>query len=250
MHRIDFSTIMFFRLCVLLSITFVAPLLPSFADAASFDCRKAGTFVETAICDDPVLSRLDDALGENYRYMKASDIGDGARSHLVSTQRQWLKNRNSCQTRNCILNAYMSRVDEVCDYPVITGVHPVCTTVSEIVPLQQSGQFAPVRINFSRGSTGASWNGPIRDGRQDFFLNLGEGQSFSVMGNDVYTWSIIAPNGRELGCNGGNYCAPGGTIWALPQTGDYRVVTTYRMSSCATCAVSAERSVTLFFEAK
>jgi uncharacterized protein len=45
------------------------------AFAASFDCNKASTSVEKQICGDTLLSRLDDALAENYQNMVASDIG-------------------------------------------------------------------------------------------------------------------------------------------------------------------------------
>jgi uncharacterized protein YecT (DUF1311 family) len=239
------------RLKVLIFLPVVATIsLPQVLFSASFDCRKASTFVEEAICNDAILSRLDDALGENYRYMKAANIGDGALNHLVETQRQWLKNRNRCQTRNCIFNAYISRVDEVCDYPVISGIHPGCTTVDAIIPQTEPTGYAPIRIQFPRGGTGTSWTGSIREGRQDFILNLGRGQAFSVMGGDVYTWSVITPNGQELGCHGGSYCPPGETIWSLPATGDYRVVTEYRMSSCANCQTMAKRKVTVMFEAR
>ncbi len=32
----------------------------------------------------------------------------------------------------CIEAAYRSRVDDVCDYPVISGIHPSCTSSDEI----------------------------------------------------------------------------------------------------------------------
>lgn len=98
----------------------------------SFDCIKASTFSEKAICSDTLLGKLDGALSENYKYMLASDIGDGARNDLKITQKKWLTERNKCTDNQCLTNAYRKRIDDVCEYPVISGVHPVCTNSNDI----------------------------------------------------------------------------------------------------------------------
>lgn len=100
--------------------------------APSFDCTKASTFSEKAICNDPLLGKLDGALSENYKYMLASDIGDGARIDLKTTKKKWLAERNKCTDNQCLANTYRKRIDEVCEYPVISGVHPICTSSDEI----------------------------------------------------------------------------------------------------------------------
>lgn len=64
--------------------------------------------------------------------MSASDIGDGARKDLKTTQIAWIKKRNTCLDIDCISKAYLSRIDAVCDYPVISGIHPICTSAEEI----------------------------------------------------------------------------------------------------------------------
>ena len=98
----------------------------------SFDCAKASTPVETAICGAPELARLDAALAENYRNINNSNIGDGARADLKLTQRQWAAERNKCSTNQCINAAYRIRLDKVCEYPVLSGAHPPCTSANEI----------------------------------------------------------------------------------------------------------------------
>lgn len=98
----------------------------------SFDCAKASTFSEKAICSDPLLGKLDGALSENYKYMLASDIGDGARFDLKESQKKWLIERNRCANNQCLSDTYRKRIDEVCEYPVISGVHPICTSSDEI----------------------------------------------------------------------------------------------------------------------
>ncbi|WP_333699036.1 lysozyme inhibitor LprI family protein [Rivihabitans pingtungensis] len=115
-----------------LVIAAVLTLATPLSYAASFDCQKASSSVEKAICSNPTLGKLDEALAENYRYMMASNIGDGARKDLRQTQRAWVAKRNKCADGACIEAAYRSRVDDVCDYPVISGIHPNCTSSDEI----------------------------------------------------------------------------------------------------------------------
>lgn len=98
----------------------------------SFDCAKAVSFAEKAVCSDTHLGRLDGALGQNYRHMRASDLGEGALVHLKKTQRAWNAAKNKCADMQCLLQAYTSRVEEVCDYPVLSGLHPGCILVEEV----------------------------------------------------------------------------------------------------------------------
>jgi uncharacterized protein len=102
------------------------------ANASSFDCKKAATYVEKEICSDTTLGKLDDALSENYNAMLATDLGDGGKE-LKKTQRAWLAVRNKCATNKCLVDTYRLRVDEVCDAPVVSGVHAMCTQSSEII---------------------------------------------------------------------------------------------------------------------
>lgn len=109
-----------------------AQVIPRATWKPSFDCSKASTFSEKAICSDLLLGKLDGALSENYKSILASNIGEGARSDLRRTQKKWLTERNKCTDNQCLANAYRKRIDEVCEYPVISGVHPVCTSSDEI----------------------------------------------------------------------------------------------------------------------
>ena len=102
------------------------------AHAVSFNCAKATTSVEKEICGNSLLGKLDDALSDNYKYMLASNIGDGARKDLKVTQKKWISERNKCTNDQCLVDAYQKRVDEICDYPVISGAHPVCTSSDDI----------------------------------------------------------------------------------------------------------------------
>jgi len=112
--------------CALAAVTFFS--LISFVHAASFDCAKAGTAIERQICSDGYLNGLDDILGANYKKMMAANIGSRAQDNLKSTQMQWLASRNRCQDRQCLVNAYKVRIEEICAYPVLSGMHPSCGT--------------------------------------------------------------------------------------------------------------------------
>ena len=93
----------------LLMLLLLCPLLT--APAASFDCAKAMTLVEKAICGDPQLSARDDALMEAYKHVlvEATDA-----NRLKAEQRAWLKNvRNQCQDVGCLIRAYDRRIAEL-----------------------------------------------------------------------------------------------------------------------------------------
>ena len=108
----------------------ISPITPQ-AIAASFDCSKVSTYVERTICADVLLERLDIALAQNYRGMLASDFG-GSKTVLRQEQLKWMSERNKCTNIKCIADAYRKRLDETCDYGVVTGVHPECTLSEDI----------------------------------------------------------------------------------------------------------------------
>lgn len=79
--------------------------------AASFDCKKAATLVEKAICANPKLSQLDQALGKAYT-QALSRTSDKAK--LQAEQKDWLaKVRNPCRTEHCIQEVYQIRLAEL-----------------------------------------------------------------------------------------------------------------------------------------
>lgn len=93
------------------SIFAIAIAFLSFAantQAASFNCAKASTWVEKAICSDSELSALDDSLMKAYKNALAS-TQDASR--LKSEQRAWLKEvRNLCDEVNCLNRTLADRL--------------------------------------------------------------------------------------------------------------------------------------------
>ena len=67
------------------------------ARAASFDCKKASTDVEHAICDDARLNVLDEQISEHYRHLLAESPSAKV-TDIRGAQRTWLAGRDHCKS--------------------------------------------------------------------------------------------------------------------------------------------------------
>ena len=83
----------------------------SSAQAAGFDCAKAGMAVEKMICADAVLSALDDEMGPAYK--KALQTNDKQAASIRQVQKQWVKQRDACTDADCMRQAYMTRLESL-----------------------------------------------------------------------------------------------------------------------------------------
>jgi len=81
-------------------------LIPS-TRAASFDCAKASTFVEKAICTDKQLSSLDDQLAGLYKAARAANVNAAT---VEADQKVWLSSRDQCIDAACLKKAYADRI--------------------------------------------------------------------------------------------------------------------------------------------
>jgi uncharacterized protein len=78
------------------------------AHAASFDCAKAATPDERAVCSDTQLSELDEVVARAFSEAKLASPGDQQRSVVVYAQ-GFLKARRACATdRSCIFSSYVA----------------------------------------------------------------------------------------------------------------------------------------------
>lgn len=110
-------------------------LLVNIENINAIDCNLSKNYVEKTICSDRFLISLDQAMNENYNYMRHSQIGYGALKNLKNTQKKWLFIRNQCTDKECIKRLYKNRLDEVCEYPVISGIHPICKDYNEVLSM-------------------------------------------------------------------------------------------------------------------
>ncbi|WP_267553761.1 lysozyme inhibitor LprI family protein [Rhizobium rhizogenes] len=93
-------------------------LFPAICQAQSFDCGKAQTAIEKAICASPALISQDAALAASYRQALVDLVGDPAKlSDLRQQQRRWLADRNkscvqpdSIGLSKCLTTAYQTRL--------------------------------------------------------------------------------------------------------------------------------------------
>ena len=91
----------FFSFFILLSI-------PTFLSAASFNCAKAASKNEKAICSNPELSNLDMVLAAIYKETR-STISDAKR--LKKEQINWIKSLGTCDGNvDCLISAYKNRM--------------------------------------------------------------------------------------------------------------------------------------------
>ena len=82
------------------------------AQAASFDCKKARSEDEKAICANPELSKLDEDLAAAFKSTLALMSGDAKRIAIFrKDQAAWVKERDRCGgTASCLKNEYVRRI--------------------------------------------------------------------------------------------------------------------------------------------
>lgn len=83
-------------------------VLASHATAASFDCAKASNFAEKEICRDGFLSGRDEYLAKLYKEALTAIPED--QDVIRQKQREWLQQRNLCQTQKCLDDALNDRI--------------------------------------------------------------------------------------------------------------------------------------------
>jgi len=107
------------RLRLLVALGF--GLFSTVCHAQSFDCGKAQTAIERAICASPSLIIQDSALASSYKQAANALSGDPAKlAELKQQQRRWLSDRNkSCVDSDqsglakCLMTIYQSRIAEL-----------------------------------------------------------------------------------------------------------------------------------------
>ena len=93
-----------------------AGLLPLAALAASYDCTRASTAAEIAVCDDPKLNRMDEDLAVTYRSL-IDRLPPRQATQLRDDQRSWLVARDSCGADvRCLRARYQERMARLNEY--------------------------------------------------------------------------------------------------------------------------------------
>lgn len=96
------------------------------AGAASFDCTKAATPDEIAVCNDPTLSNLDTEMATLYGVRMEIPMLMGARGDAQDEQVDFLSTRGACGSdTTCIQNAYQARIG-VLQKTISDAMHDYC----------------------------------------------------------------------------------------------------------------------------
>lgn len=83
------------------------------APSPGFDCRAAQTTAEHWVCASPELMQADQRLNAVYRIALAKPDGDAALVNLRADQLRWWRQRNRCDTTDCVAAAYVQRTAEL-----------------------------------------------------------------------------------------------------------------------------------------
>lgn len=136
------------------------------AAAASFDCGKAATPVEQAVCADPTLSALDERLAQAYRGQRARLTPPGA-DRLKADQRGWLRwLRAACPPTGdtpfaqCLADGYQARLRDL-DETVVVGdgaFRAMLAVRYEVAGGQALGPFAAPQVERPDDAATRAWN--------------------------------------------------------------------------------------------
>jgi uncharacterized protein YecT (DUF1311 family) len=93
-----------------------APVGPAtgYPGRPSFDCSRARTRGEIAVCSDPSLSVLDVNMTRQYQRALGSSTPQ-QHALLQSTRNRFIAYRDGCPNRQCIADAYIGRMREIRD---------------------------------------------------------------------------------------------------------------------------------------
>jgi uncharacterized protein len=82
-------------------------------NAASFDCEKAGTADEKAICDNRALNDADVKMSTMFD-LAVTMVAMGERDSLRAQQAKWLETRSACKADvACLKTAYDLRITDL-----------------------------------------------------------------------------------------------------------------------------------------
>lgn len=124
--------------------------------AASFDCSKARSNMEKAICNNETLSRLDEKLALAYKDSRAK-LSPAANQTLIASQRSWLRftstycffdsNASPVPAKDamaCLLDAYKVRIQELEATGTNVGGFKTLTVINHQIRMNQQQKFVYV----------------------------------------------------------------------------------------------------------
>jgi uncharacterized protein len=172
--------------------------LTAFSYSASFDCSKASTANEKAICSESELSSLDERLSEAYK--KALQINP----EIKNSQRDWLKSLRACESNSniteCLKNAFKSRL-QVMNFLANPNRGIVGLEIKGLV--QKNGrtllEIGSVLANSPAQEAGINQGELISEINGKTFADLGQVfELLNVPAGRVLSFKLIRPDNSEL----------------------------------------------------
>ena len=171
------------RITKLMLLTIGSVTLTMNASAASFNCHKASTKVEHAICDDKYLSQKDGEMGRVYH-------NASKHANLKHEQRDWVKHRNrSCGAdQDCLYDLTEARIKELKRIIKRGGGTRKAHHKSVYSPIQ--GVVCDKKAGFCADSYG------ISAGYTDEYLGQGAGDKFFSRAGSNFDTTIFGMSNR------------------------------------------------------
>ncbi len=225
------------------------------APAPGFDCLRASKAVEQWICASPELAWADQRLNGLYLTAQAKPDGDAALASLRRAQLLWLRERNRCDTADCVAASYARRiaaleaanervlqwrgkpfepvfsrtVPEVNDTRVISGVKLRGTQATVFqVELYTDPRDARPWVRGGPGARIACWPPDRREGYASRFQYQAHtwGDAFRLIERDGRSGHVLLrfALGKDLPLNEDINCTVALTEWLLDHPSELHVV--------------------------
>ena len=209
-------------LCALLVL---APV----AEAASFDCAKAATSFETAICSTPEASAADDTLAVAYA-TALGGLSQPAASLVKSTQHAWLDYaaRVCSDDGNPIAGTYTDEQTQC-----LIGAFRERTTALEASRMQGGFRFYPVEQYLVEPDTDPDSNGFNKVATKHFSTVKIDGSDELATAFNAMTEGLRASN-ADLFAEGTDQLAAGDSTEDIDVTTTVQKVTAYRITLSTT----------------
>lgn len=169
-----------------LTVLAIATTLSPSAFAASFDCSRASTNIEKAICAEPALSAADSKLASLYTRLLNAAGDPTAATEFKSQQKLWLKDRNVCSDAECLQAKYASRISELENYllgaasesreEAGASLTQATTSLKDTEPTESTDQHEVARRAANSGdfeTAGNIWLALAKEGSLDAQFSLG-----------------------------------------------------------------------------
>lgn len=182
---------------VVLGVALLMGLLPGRAAAQSFDCAKARTVVDKAICADATVAREDANMARLYAAAGTSAWGKG-RSNQLATQREWIGDRDTCESLRagvdetpigaCLLSAYQQRNRDLAVALLFTDRALALPVLRRVDP-EGAGLYEAIALYVERGQ---GWDRAVTALVTPYWKRMQTDESASY-GRDILAYTMRGP---------------------------------------------------------